>query len=121
MKTALIAIIGGLLLLVLLPCPQGNGTSFQKEVGICGCEEEYADSDYTYKLTYLGFIKNVEVTDDIVSFDAVHLWRFSRIRNTDGSYWDISLSYYENIHHDLQGYTFRGILRDRFICGQFSK
>lgn len=78
-------------------------------------------SDFTYKLCYFGSIENLVVNEDEVSFDAVNLWRLSRIRSTDGSYWDISLTHYEDVHHYLEGYRFRGILRDSFIWGRFTK
>lgn len=78
-------------------------------------------SEFTYKLSYFGSIENLVVNEDEVSFDAVNLWRLSRVRSTDGSYWDISLTHYEDVHHYLEGYRFRGILRDSFIWGRFTK
>jgi hypothetical protein len=78
-------------------------------------------SEYSYKLCYFGRIDDLVVNENVVSFNAVNLWRFARIRSTDGSYWDIALTHYEDVPHYLEGYEFHGLLLDSFIWGRFTK
>jgi hypothetical protein len=84
-------------------------------------EKGILESGYIYKLWYFGRIDNLSVNENIVSFDAVNLWRFSHIRSSDGSYWDISFTHYEDVSHYLEGYEFHGLLLERLIWGQFIK
>jgi len=79
------------------------------------------NNEFTYRLFYIGKITNVERSDDQVSFDAINLYRISRIRSSDGSYWEFSINHYENAIHSLKDFRFLGILTDNFIIGSFFK
>lgn len=76
---------------------------------------------YVYRLFHVGRIENVYDGENYVSFDSINLWRISRLRATDSSFWDFSISHYEGVHHSLEDYRFIGILTDNFIYGTFFK
>jgi hypothetical protein len=78
-------------------------------------------NEFTYRLFYLGRITNLERNEDIVTFDAINLYRISRIRSSDGSYWEFSINHYENVHHSLNDFRFLGIMTNTFIIGSFYK
>ena len=79
------------------------------------------ETKYVYRLFHVGRIENVYTGENYVSFDSINLWRISRLRATDGSFWDFSISHYEGTHHSLEDYRFIGILTDNFIYGTFFK
>jgi hypothetical protein len=78
-------------------------------------------NDFSYKLFYIGRITNLERTDDTVSFDGINIYRISRIKSSDGSFWEFSINHYKNIFHSLKDYRFQGIITEKFILGTFSK
>ena len=92
---------------------------------------EYSDSmiinsyfnqnEYYYRLFYIGGIKDLNIQENFISFDAVNLYRISFIRSSDWSFWEYSLSHYEETHHQHENYRFFGILRDNIILGIFFK
>ena len=78
-------------------------------------------TNYVYRLFHMGKIENVYKGENHVSFDSINLWRISRLRANDGSFWDFSISHYEGAHHSFEDYLFIGILTDNFIYGTFFK
>jgi len=79
------------------------------------------ETNFVYRLFHMGRIENVYNGENHVSFDSINLWRISRLRATDGSFWDFSISHYEGAHHSFEDYLFIGILTDNFIYGTFFK
>jgi hypothetical protein len=76
---------------------------------------------YIYILFYMGRIKNLDRGENSISFDSVKLWRASYLKASDGSFWDLSISHYEEAIHKLDDYNFIGILTKNIIYGIFYK
>ena len=78
-------------------------------------------NDYCYRLFYIGRIENVNRQENFISFDAINLYRISFIRSNDWSFWEYSISHYEDTYHQHEDYRFFGILIDNIIFGFFFK
>ena len=74
-------------------------------------------NDFYYRLFYVGKIENLQRMDNFVSFNSVNLFRISFIRSSDLSFWEYSISHYEDTYHQHENYRFFGILTNNLIIG----
>jgi hypothetical protein len=74
-------------------------------------------NDFKYRLFYIGRIKDLNRQENFISFDSINLYRLSFIRSNDMSFWEYSITHYENTYHQHENYRFIGILTNSIIFG----
>jgi len=91
-----------------------NSNEFNDSINI---NKYFNLNDFYYRLFYVGKIDNLQRNDNFISFNSVNLFRISFIRSSDLSFWEYSISHYEDTYHQHENYGFFGILTNNFIIG----